>query len=694
MVWNWSFDLMHMESPVFRLSIDIWEIILSLVNAISIQRLLLTGNSRLSSVVKLKASHFHVGGVWRFIDIEAYLRTCSHLNSLKNLSVSLDLTDIAVKRPVDVLEFPPTLTSLQLEFNEVFRLVPFDLSSTLPHLRFLSLEDTTQNFQVSLKHFDFPSQLETLKLLPRYDAILMEATDIENLPRSLTSLCLKYDHWPRLNHYAWPPHLSSLRLYSYSTSDLYVEHLPRTLTELHLNVNVASNFSSLPPVNAFPWRAFFPYLRIFSVLSRTVICPSLLSSLVLEDAFNLEQVRSFLTSGFWNLPSLPFPSKQPYPSYEKIHLPIHFWRSSEDFSSEFQKLAPYFQTTDFISAHGTYDILKLLQGTTTFEVKHPLEIHQQLPSSLTWLIASDVPANLLHSNIRHLRCEDILSADGADDGAIIQLPPELLFLHLVSTLRPTLASILPKSLTNVVLEIYNPEVWNIVASNLVSLKELDASLHYSWYCGVLLTPIASKRLENLTLSMSSLSKLQGDQPALSEFLSDPSILPSTVKILSIQAPLIHYSILHTLSKRKALESLTVRGFVWAPLARETLPTWTHPDNLTPEAVFQALPPRLYSLTLNGPVTLHPKVSYEILRALPPNILYLSFYGIFKLPDTPKEIESLLVSPSFSHFGFGSNVQLDLVFECLHPTVCSVAVEDVSGTGKRHPARKGDNGAFY
>lgn len=286
-----------MNSPVLRLSADVWTPITNYLAYEDIKNLIITGSSSLSQLVGLGTEAFVANKRYHAVDLECILHTARATPNLKELSVNpIDSSTQAMKPllPLQASDFPRKLTSLIANFTDsiYFFLVSHRIDTLAPNLITLALRGSSSPLR--LKVMSFPPNLQTLKL---DGEVLTKQGDISRLPRSLTTIAFSAASVLLSPESDWPSELSSLSIDKLEFPVL-LERLPRTLT--HLSVASAMSFecitTSFETSNKehfnFPWRCFFPSLTSLSI-DTTNDLPLTLKSMVSPNAHDASEVSTF-----------------------------------------------------------------------------------------------------------------------------------------------------------------------------------------------------------------------------------------------------------------------------------------------------------------------------------------------------------------------------------------------------------------
>lgn len=271
-----------------------------------------------------------------------------------------------------------------------------DMTSHLPGLLNLRISGSGVAEQPRLSAFHFPPNLETLEL-SHMNSIRVKSGDIEKLPRSLTDLTLNAASWPRFKTYEWPLSLKSLEVWCNSAS-IKLESLPRTLSSLSLE-NVGSlrtGFLDEASLPVFPWRVFFPHLAVLTLgpSAYYLVNSELLSSILHPTTLAEEHVSKFISSGFWDVPSLQKPASS-YLSYKKLTLPSSYWQQLELSSPDLVLIATHLKHAEIPKLSTEPDFLPKMQltGLKQLSLRKPTTIETVLPARLPSLRAPSVHIN-------------------------------------------------------------------------------------------------------------------------------------------------------------------------------------------------------------------------------------------------------------------------------------------------------------
>lgn len=657
-----------MESPLLRLYGDLWSAVTDLLDLVSTKRLIMTGSKQLSANLtrNVRNTYFRDSGpVFDFNDI---LRSCQGLQSLESLAILPNSRPTLVRMPVSLDNFPSKLRSLSLDFATVaYVFSGFDFVTRTPNLVDLSLVGITKE-AVPLEAFLLPSKLERLVLGFRGGQLSMGPADVARLPRSLIQLEINvaWRDTERFEKYEWPLSLTSLRMSSWS-SRLKVEYLPRTLTSLDLSLFDGLE-SSFPREAMFPWRVFFPRLSylLVSYFSRLYDTDLLLRSIVAPNAFEQEEAAAFISSGFWNIESLANASLTSYPSFTTLGLPSA-WRSLEtdEIIAHLDAVAPFIRNTNILQCSTDRPILKHAGATSAAEVwLDTNEDEDKFPSTLTSFTGRKVHVSLLPPTLTTLKCDTLIGRDTGDLTVIHSDDlPKVTTLHIYESVPTATISILPTLITDLHIVIGAPADWDLVATRLVSLRELKITLDAHWSCNVPLAPIQSTYLYSFDIAIHYALVMDSSKPRLAEFFATPSPLPSTVTELSIGGQPIHASIFPMLPRE--LETLYIVGFAWTDLTNQISLPYPEGANLSPEDLIKSLPPRLRSLQLNkGSDHGQKPISVDCLRFLPPSLGSFACYETFTLSEGEKSNIASILPPFLTSISFPG---------------CSITYNRISGT---------------
>lgn len=673
-----------MSSPILHLYGDVWTQISHYLDFESFANLLAVGSAPLSSTIRQSA---HVAQ-WRpsgpILDFEAFLRAC-HKVQVTSISVHSDL--IIVKKPLEPLILPHNLTSLDLNFRDCSTMIsPLPLSTMVPNLRHLVISCTSTTASRKIQDFDLPPNLEVLSLL-FHAYSLLQPHDVAKLPRGLTSLTLRANmNWndglkPQVTNdasYDWPAALSSFCLSC--SQEVVIEHLPRTASKLEFHflpwsadARLVTNFPQSTPFDfpvvsdsriAFPWRRFFPHLvQLYLRINRGGSNSRFLPSVILPNVFDVAEVERFISSGFWDIPSLrsqPGAKEQSFPLYKTIEVPDGVWSMNDkDLTNQLTLLAPYIANIDFARFSGFSSASTLLPATRSV---HLLNIFDgttlPFPPTATLINVHRAKLSMMPPTLTSLHSSKIVgSEDGGALGPTDCFPPTLVCLTLQrDSEQPKFCSILPLSLTDLSMDVSTPEDWSLVAERLVNLRRLTVTVRFNAEPGARIAPIASPRLNYVCLVASSEIKPAAGQPRLSCFFSkETTVFPASLRDMHLGAGLWHCSILAVLPP--SLTSLHINLITWGAEKWEETP-YPGCAGLSPADLLQRLPPGLQTLGLDaeltpvgqkmaGPV----KPSIELIKLLPRTLRSAQLGSAFHNQDK-LSVRSLaaLLPPTLTYLG--------------------------------------------
>lgn len=653
-------------SPILWLYPDIWTRITELLHLEAILKLFKLGNTQLSAIVRPSIHRVFWSEASHVLDVEAFLRHCGHLPSLREIAVSPTGSTALVKRPSAPLAFPSTLTSLYLSFEGAFSLVaPLKLSELLPGLVSLRLEGWTHHCKFEFEDFDIPPLLECLQLLPWLHSPELRSEFVSRLPRKLLKLELRC----KMTHgssetplvFDWPPSLEHCDLASEGT--LVLEHLPRTVTYLQAQNSGSQITSTTFPqpkleleerldfpgaVLVFPWRRFFPRLQTLALRSPrsgTLALSPLLSTIVLDMALDTLTVDRFIESGFWNVESLRHIKgtwKDPFPTFKSITLPTKVWELPETVLVEqFKALAPHLTNTEFPRFRGPLTVARFLPRLSSITMFQDITGEPiLLPSVLTITGADEVCLASLSPTLTHLHCKAVIPGPSGSIGA---LPPKLTYLHLQQEPLPdVLHSMLPVTLTTLHIHLSSTQHWALIAERLVLLKDLAVTLHPLWSCESALTPISSSCLKRFALMCENSFDSPPEKPHLVEFFSSPSIFPPSLKDLSLFESSWHASILAAIPPN--LHRLSIVGFFWQSRRYPNIVPYPEGLDLSKEELLDRLSPRLEDLRLSGLFSTSEETalpSIKLVKHLPHSLRSVEAYCIFSVDIPEEEVLPLL-----------------------------------------------------
>lgn len=628
-----------MNPPILQLYGDIWSLVIEYLNFESISNLFMVGDSKLRSAA-LRSVHtalwFAYGPVMR---VEGFFRSCLSM-PIRSIMVCPVRGTLVVAKPKEAIQLPSTLTSLSLTFPEVFSLiVPLKLSQIVPNLVLLLLHGDSNLAILTLEDLDLPPNLETLDLDSWRSYPPLQTERVASFPRTLTVLGLRTAMtMVGPNNIApifdWPPALTYLRLSSNTV--IVIETLPRTVTELNLEWSslLETSFPRIENRAFFPWRRFFPRLSSLSLPQSDYnmdYSNPILKTFLLAD--HLSGVDEFIASGPWDLPSIRLLQPVAPNSYPLLK-ELSFRSCSISLSQEqnLAELAPYLRQTEF-KCEIHVKRASMLPGNTHFRLSNDTiaKGDEQFPSNVRKLLGSySVSASLLPASLTELKCRAILGK--GENGNFLPgetLPPSLKHLELLLTNRRfectpiSFLHILPLSLTSITLPLSHPHDWHWVASRLINLIDLYATIQPSWSCTEPLTKISSTSLTKLHLVCNTDATQVADVPKRHEFFPSPSIFPDSLKIIALASGSWHASVITALPKN--LEALNICSFTWSS---KCVP-YPAADGLSDEAILRCLSPRLRTLHLVG-AELQPdcKRPIELIQFLPHSLSVISLVLVF------------------------------------------------------------------
>lgn len=638
-----------MDPPILRLSIDCWSLITSLVSTADVLNFITAAStSSFAKNVANRVSSLRFEGRLHSVDLYGFL-TRKHFPNALELFVSCeDPSTSMVNRP-GPLHFPPKLTSLTLAFNHALDFIvhPSSVVEPLNDLKTLFISGTSA-CSYSIDDFRAFPNLSTLTVLT--GVLLIKENDIASLPRALTVLDISTPSVPSMGRYNWPPDLTTLRLSGVSQG-FAMEHLPRTLTRLHISAMVMT--TSFPgaegdPLHAFPFRPFFPFLMSLRINPMSAVnLQTTLPNIVSPHAFDSARIADFISSGCWDLPSLPYSSSHTYPLFEEIYVlaPHDVWNMSLDL---FAELAPFLTKLKSFLADSSTRPIEVYQHLSSLETHSDafmssLTIAQaeQLPKCLKTLSTYRIQSDAL----KHLpQLEDLsfgLFYDQNSAQEPLTWPPHLTALSAgMSFNAPTLLS-LPTALTEMRLSIAS-DVWNVLASHLVNLQQL--SLYFSsseyWMTSTEpLAPIQSTQLKTIRLEYNKVPDAPKGRRFLEEWLGTKSPFPPSLKDLVLIVPpktAIPLTICPYLPRQ--LETLDLSSHV--SVSNSNWHEEPHIASMTPNELLSQLPPCLKMLKIDNIRPNRVPIDPNVLHSLPASLVSLSLSGFIDPPDTYMSLKFL------------------------------------------------------
>lgn len=595
----------------------------------------MTGCMQLSSVLAhniRKIAHNDVGPI---LDFNALLRASQALPLLDSLAINSTGHFSLVRHPISLENLPTKLRSLDLDFHSVLSLFNgFDFAVSTPCLTYLSLQSPSTETK-PYRAFQLPQSLQVLNCL----WMGIRLADIQNLPRSLLSLEVTHvsDQEESVQpDYDWPPSLTSLCLINESSS-LNIEYLPRSVVTLNLArlSLLATTFPQRSQKLVFPWRVFFPHLQNLTLplFPRTIYClSSLLASIVAAGAKEICEAEDLISS---QLPSAKRLYTPVFSTFRSLELPF-VWRQqgTTQLLAQLQAVAPYIQEVDFKNFPTSLCYLKHAGRSSLSTTEDVAKHRDKLPSTLTHLDAGMVHGSVLPSTLKRLECDALVGSEDGDptwtcgDGL-----PNLTAL----TVRTPFSLIkLPQTITYLNLPVSSTSDWDLIATGLISLRQLEITLKAPWHCSKPLAPIKSTVFDIFDLNSTDI-KFDPSKPRLHEFFSSPSPLPSTISSLVLNGQATHASILPVLPR--GLRSLYISAFAWSA---ETIPNsipFPEGANLSHDDLIKSLPNRLHSVSLFNPLDTLPRANPECLRFVPKSLGYFCEHNCF-LMDNIKDIDSI------------------------------------------------------
>lgn len=634
-----------MNPPISRLSADCVSLVASFLDTRGLLRLKIAAG--LSNFGKVFAnSVLSLQFDWRMNSIDLYrFLTPKRYPNLQELVLHPADSQASLVNPPGALPLPPKLTSLSAVFNHAPDIFcdPNLITEPLNELQSLLLGGLT-NHSYSLSDFRLFPNLSSLKLLD--GSLLLNDGEIASLPRTLTELCVRVSHLPKVSRYEWPTEMTILRLTGV-VSDVTLEWLPRTLTDLCIDsVGKPQTMFRGPGGDIayeFPWRAFFPFLVHIQVqFDITPDLPTILRTVLSPNALDSTLVDAFISSGFWDLPALRSRSDCAYPLFETVILP--FSQGTLVGSLDLvQELAPFLTRVKYFMSEFAPPLVfaPFLPSLARYHHSWMSELSpneaRSLPSRLEKLSAHSIDTNSLErlSNLKELLLHRFNHGEEVTEP--VKWPPKLTSLELAHFLQEAALSSLPTSLTKLDLHIECAD-WPILASFVGSLKRLKlifASSEPWMTSSEPLAPMLSTNLESVNLTFKKMPQAPQQRRFLEEFIGPKSPFPTSLKELTLIAPptfAIPLTICPYLPRQ--LESFEC----WTFLA------WSNPDWLeephvaamSPAELLSHLPPNLKSISINTIRSgLHPFDPF-VLHALPPSLIVFTHYGSFELVDSFKD----------------------------------------------------------
>lgn len=642
-----------MVSSVLRLSADVWTLITSLLDEGDVSMLFALGSPTLNAILRHSVVLLRFEGRMGAVNLTSVLLDPPRYPSLQTLIINPKDGKTRIMKPTGPLKFPPKLTSLTASFNKAtdFFFAFCRIEEHIPNLTYLSLSGATR-FKGEFVALGSSSKLSTLKISK--GSLIVDTSDLEKLPPTLTELSLSTLWMPTIARYVWPPELSSLSLNS--SHPLTIEHLPRTLTSLSIDSSATLQTSfrmdaeTVSSQLIFPWRTFFPFLTSLTLItSSRMPLGLLLPSIVSPSAFDASIVAGFISSGFWDLPTLPHPSCASYPLFTDIIIPMddddedELWALCPEFAPFLKNLKRFFTDWEL-----PFSVCKHLPSLTKIRGGPSYEIGSSnggdsLPLSLKSITTSSIDSQVIE---RLVNLKELLVSRISTQGASTEhfkWPTTLKRIYCPSLAELGLLRSLPSTLTALYTQIDSSH-WDIIALQLVHLRKLSLLADLSkprMTNAEPLTPLKSTVLKSFTLSIqrSSRSSATGSR-FLHGFFGPNSPLPASLKSLVLigESEPIPYEIFSHLPRQLQALSITFYND-WLSAKSEEEPNISALSNAE---LFAQLPPTLKKLELhyhNGPPTrglnrqpLPHAEMCEILCALPRSLIYLELLYLLDAED--------------------------------------------------------------
>lgn len=631
--------------PILSLYTDIWTQVTPHLDLGSLRNLILCSDARLSRAVghAVRFARFDSSNSeCSILSMERILSFCKTLPSIEELVVHADYYQRVLRTPFTASNLPSTLASLELSFYGVFSLIqPIQLSNVVPLLTKLSLDNKDGSECHCLADFDLPPLVTDLSLISA-DRMAVSAQGIAQLPRNLTSLALSWytdmeklgglEFGADLKSYEWPLTVTSCTLSS-SKGPLRIEHLPRTLEYLDVIGQMVFSTSFEGRV-LFPWRVFFPRLhtiKFWHYLS-SQNHPQLLDTLVRPDALDSSH---FISSGFWNLPASVLEVPTTYPNYRCLELPDEFWESfTYDDGEEMMKtLAPFLQSTSLPRMPLSAPYSGLIPPQSQVTLSSP-EVYKY-SSNLEVLDAQYSPVMLpsLPPSLTELNCQQLV-VPGSDLPVTDGFPPKLRKLTIQRRSALDAVTHLPSTLTYVDCIIASPQIWNLMATELSSLRKLNACLTRPWDPSAHLSPFQSQCFEDVYLRLFYPAD-EDEEINFEQFFGANAVWPPTMRILRLGVRK-RFEAQYLAIMPRQLKELYLNHFYWTTIS-------SYPNNPAPEidgpALLRSLPPKLRKLSLESENQYigGPKVGWQALEHLPRTLVSFMEDGLF---DYPKDENGL------------------------------------------------------
>ena len=622
---------------ICRLHLVSWKLIVAFLDLEDLMKLMATSNSVVALNVSRSVRKIHWHHLGPFIDLEAFLhcsklfgRTDDGLTKVEEMLIEAVEPLMPVKRPLKSLRFPPSLTSLSLHCAAAYALLSdLNLPKVMPDLLHLSIKDVWTS-KKGCSEFQLPPKLQSLCLRSQpYHPLHPEW--IASLPSTLQSLTLDGVDglWDPSRRppvpYIWPPSLEHLALTT--PNSILIENLPRTLTSLELiGVVLRTAFPKFENQFVFPWRRFFPYLYRLRLSGPPNQYSSLiLRTIVLDDALDAATVDAFISSGFWDLPSLRHfqtsegRKKEPYPHFKKLCIPPDRYegKEGEDLVRELKTLSPLLRKADLgCIESASPDLMRSFELTRHWALPRKITHLPQLPPSVTSIdgtiiICEDCPPHLLEIDCYKLKVPKTQNS----------LPPNLTSLVVRGSVSKgsRVVELLPLTLTKLELALSGSEEWALVVERLVNLRILKVEFDTKWVNDKPVARISSHRLEELRLEVSFDEEDTHERPLMKEmFCAQPSIFPPSLRTLTLICEQAwHASILSVLPP--SLTSLDIDNIAWpdanGEMLQEGFPRVPYPGSEAMDcvAIMKSLPPSLSILK-------HGRLSNSAMHPDFPNLL--------------------------------------------------------------------------
>lgn len=684
------------SSPLLRLYSDCWAHISRYLGVKSIQSLELAGSPRLIAILRRSARNLKFRNCSPVVDLSSTFDVASRYALVERLCISPKYPIVKPLSIINDLAVLPNIVEFQASFyNAVDFILGLNLAEITPNLRALILtgrsvpigvwDNQTLPWWTNLR---LPPNLEVLDLHESYCTRTIQEGDIDKLPKSLTTIKCFLESLPNFSRYEWPLGLINLHLY-YGTILIRIERLPRTITHFVSTADVtweteygADEFCTRQKEEAvFPWRVFFPHLKVFEISANDKLGNAkLLRSIIESDVQEHKEVFKFIESSFWNLPSLPY-HKDPayvYPLFERLWIPNNWTGDSVEQEQELSRLSPKLEQTYF----WTYpelllDLLKYVPGSKSIILEQDLTADIKLPPLLKDLHGQSFSVCLpaLPDTVTDLSGGRLIVGSGDEthpDG--YKFPSKLKRLCMDDSSYFSTPN-LPKSLTAIRLRINGPDDWDLLAGGLAQLIKFEVCLGRHWMVPLdrHLQSIASKTVRRFVLIIGEVEEAQfkaAKRPILSEFFSDPSIGPSPLPATSITqlevkasgCPHITVPLSILPALPRSVQTLTLQLTCWpvdpsnpahlepqifenAKSIVDYCPYHSQSIGLSPAELLQQMPPKVHSLVLSSCAHIRRLAPYAALHALPRNLRNLSFGPLFELPSAAETLEPKALPPA-------------------------------------------------